>query len=240
MPHTFAFIDLLSWGRVGKSIIMKKLLYFIAVLLISCEKDSSYAPQDQNILTAVDLGLSVKWANMNIGASSPEEYGNYYAWGETTVKTYYDWDTYKWGRPGNFTKYNFLKDWGIVDNKGVLDLVDDVAHVKLGGKWRMPTKDEWAELKSQCTYKKAIQNGVKGLLVTGKNGNSIFLPAAGYKSKDEVSISHEGYYWSSSLHLEGGGVLEADCGRIYPESWMIYSDVPYVRHIGFPVRPVLE
>ena len=113
-------------------------------------------PNAGNILVngyeAVDLGLSVRWATCNVGANSPEEYGGYYAWGETEEKKDYNWDTYKWckGSYNTFTKYCTNGSYGLIDNKIELDAEDDVAHVKLGGDWRMPTFDEIKELIEKC------------------------------------------------------------------------------------------
>ena len=134
---------------------------------------------------AIDLGLSVLWATCNLGTSgfvsSPEEYGAYYAWGETGTKSNYSWETYKWcnGSSTTLTKYNTYSNYGIVDNKTELDPADDVAHVKLGGKWRMPTEEEWTELRTKCVWKETYNfngSGIFGEVVTAPNGNSIFLP----------------------------------------------------------------
>jgi hypothetical protein len=151
---------------------------------------------------AVDLGLSVKWATMNVGANAPEEYGDYFAWGETEPKDYYDWSTYKWcnGSKNTLTKYCTKSKYGTVDNKTVLDLEDDAAHANWGGAWRMPTFDEIQELKSECSWEWTTQNSVNGYEVTGPNGNSIFLPAAGYRWSGGLSgAGSYGLYWSSSL-----------------------------------------
>ena len=133
----------------------------------------------------VDLGLSVKWATCNVGADSPEEYGDYYAWGETETKSsYYE---------GNSETY----DENIDDITGT---DRDVAHVKWGGSWRMPTADEFEELMDNCDYKWTTLNGVwGGRFTSNKNGNSIFLPATGFyegKSLEESGVY--GYYWSST------------------------------------------
>ena len=151
---------------------------------------------------AVDLGLSVKWATHNVGATKPEEYGGYYAWGETEEKEDYSWSTYKWcnGSEDTLTKYCTSSSCGAVDNKTVLDPEDDVAHVKWGGDWRMPTTEEQRELLDNCTWEWTTQNGVNGYKVTGPNGNSIFLPAAGYRNGTDVYLrGNYGYYWSGSL-----------------------------------------
>lgn len=151
---------------------------------------------------AVDLGLPsrLKWATCNVGASSPEEYGGYYAWGEIEEKNDYSWSTYKWcnGSQYTLTKYCMDSNYGTVDNKTVLDPEDDVAHVKWGGTWRMPTYAELDELLNYCTWTWTTQNGVNGYKVTGYNGNSIFLPAAGCRYEAEVyDRGRLGGYWSS-------------------------------------------
>lgn len=150
----------------------------------------------------VDLGLSVCWATTNIGASNEGDYGNYYAWGETAIKNDYRWSTYKYcrGSETTLTKYCTSSDYGTVDNKTQLDLIDDVARQVWGGKWRMPTYIELNELNTQCTWTWTTQNGHKGYLVTGPNGKSIFLPAAGFRSGTSLlSDGSYGSYWSSSL-----------------------------------------
>ncbi len=150
---------------------------------------------------AVDLGLSVKWANMNVGATTPEGYGNYYAWGETSAKETYNWSTYFDTNDGGstFAKYNNEGD------KKVLDPEDDAAHVNWGGSWRMPTKGEWQELLDNCTWTWTTQNGINGYKVTsnkaGYTDKFIFLPAAGSRLYGSAldGVGSFGYYWSSSL-----------------------------------------
>lgn len=204
-----------------------------AKLMVTCK--------DANHVHAVDLGLSVKWACCNVGATKPEEYGGYYAWGETEEKSDYTWKTYKWcnGSYDSMTKYCTYSNYGRVDNKTVLDPEDDVAHVKWGGSWRMPTLEEQKELLNECTWKWTELNGVNGCKVTGPNGNSIFLPAAG----DRVGTKFfnggtGGYYWSSSLYDYRG-----DCvyslyfgGRVVGDHGWHY----YHRDDGLSVRPVCE
>lgn len=190
---------------------------------------------------AVDMGLSVKWASCNIGASKPEDYGDYYAWGETTTKSTYNWSTYTLcgGSENAMTKYCTKSSYGTVDNKTVLDPEDDVAHVKLGGKWRMPTDAEWTELRdtNNCDWAWTTINGVNGRLVTSKKtGNSIFLPAAGYR--DNGNLGNAGFlggYWSSSLRTDG------PLGAWYVS--FLSADVirtNYYRYYGRSVRPVSE
>ena len=221
----------------------------MAAVFAACEKNepndnssgSVSAPTGtENGHGYVDLGLpsDTKWATCNVGATSPEKYGNYYAWGETTPKDYYDWDTYKWcnGSYDTLTKYNTKSSYGTVDNKTVLDPEDDAAAVNWGGAWRMPTKDEWKELIDNCTWTCTTRNGVAGYTVKSNlNGNSIFLPAAGYRGNDGLGrAGFGGDYWSSSLYTG------------YPfNAWDVYFDSDDVgrsylnRCYGQSVRPVL-
>ena len=200
--------------------------------------DTPVTPPAETQYEAVDLGLSVKWATFNVGASKPEEYGGYYAWGETEEKENYDWNTYKWcnGSDYTMTKYCTYSSYGTVDYKTVLDPEDDVAHVKWGGSWRMPTKAEQDELRNNCTWTWTTQNGVKGYKVTSKtNGNSIFLPAAGFRYGSGLNYSGSyGFYWSSSLH-EG-----CSYNAYYLVFYSGYYDWNYLncRYYGFSVRPV--
>ena len=199
---------------------------------------------DSNGHEYVDLGLpsGLKWATMNVGATKPEEYGDYFAWGETEPKPKdnYSWSTYKLelgtGDNGPFSKYNTISSYGTVDNKAVLDPEDDAVHVNWAGSWRMPTDAEWTELRTKCTWTWTTQNGVKGRKVTGRNGNSIFLPAAGYRDVTWLyNVGSFGNYWSSSLYTD------------YPyRAWSVLfgSDLVcrnyYSRYYGRSVRPVSE
>ena len=189
----------------------------------------------------VDLGLSVKWATMNVGASSPEDYGDYFAWGETSTQSTYNWSTYKWcnGSLSTLTKYNTSSSYGtIVDNKTQLELTDDAARANWGGSWRMPTDAEMTELRSNCTWTWTTQNSVKGYKVTSKKSgytnNSIFLPAAGYRDDSSLcSAGISGYYWSSSLCTDSPNL-----------AWSVDFNSNFVsrdygkRGYGHSVRPV--
>ena len=185
----------------------------------------------------VDLGLSVKWATFNVGANKPEDYGDYFAWGETEPKTTYDWSNYKWcnGSDMTLTKYNTNSDYGIVDNKITLELSDDAAHVNWGGSWRMPTITEQNELREHCTWTWTTQNGVNGYKVTSnKNGNSIFLPAAGYRLDSSLSdAGSNGYCWSSSIYTYGTSFAY----YLYFYSSNVGRNGQYRRY-GLSVRPV--
>lgn len=151
----------------------------------------------------VDLGLSVKWATMNVGATSPEGYGDYFAWGETEPKTEYSWANYSLceGTETTMTKYCTNSQYGNVDNKTTLDMTDDAAHVNMGGNWRMPTDAEISELGSNTTwYWTQLGNGVSGYTLVSKiNQHSIFLPAAGYMTTTKDGVNTYGYYWTCSI-----------------------------------------
>ena len=187
----------------------------------------------------VDLGLSVKWATCNVGATKPEEYGDYFAWGETKPKSEYSSDTYIYCRGKIFEKllkYN-KTERGTKDGKTVLDLSDDAARANWGGSWRMPTNAEFQELIDKCTWTWTTVNGKIGYKVVSKsNGNSIFLPAAGYRY--DTSLSHAGsygYYWSGSL----GECYSFNARDLYFNSDSHSTDYGN-RGYGRSVRPVLR
>jgi hypothetical protein len=150
----------------------------------------------------VDLGLSVMWATRNVGATTEWYEGNYFACGETSGKSNYTWSTYKWcnGTSSSLTKYNNNSSYGTVDNKRVLDPEDDAAIANWGGKWRMPTKEEFEELKTNCTWEWTTNNGKNGYLVTsnkpGYTDRSIFLPAAGYRQQGVFSSPTTGGWYA--------------------------------------------
>jgi len=210
---------------------------------IAVTQDAIDEPQYEEIdgHAYVDLGLpsGLLWATMNVGASSPEDYGDYFAWGETEAKDDFSWSTYKWcnGSYTSLTKYNFDSSYGTVDNKTVLDLSDDAAQANWGGSWRMASKDEWQEIKDNCTWTWTTQDVHNGYKVTSKsNGNSIFLPAAGFRHDTSLDDTGSyGYYCSSSLS-------ESDPFRavnLYFGSGGVGSGNIY-RYCGQSVRPVLQ
>lgn len=191
---------------------------------------------------AVDMGTSVKWAAYNLGATKPEEYGGYYAWGETQTKTIYRWITYKWcnGGSNKLTKYcptdmaNYWDGSGSPDGKTVLDLEDDAARANWNDPWRMPTYEEWKELGKGCLWEWTTYEGFYGeMIYCFENGNSIFLPAAGYRSSDLSDVGSYGYYWSSSLYLDSPYYAWHMSFRS-DDDYRIYND----RFFGFSVRPV--
>lgn len=191
----------------------------------------------------VDLGLSVMWATCNVGAEYPEEYGNFFAWGEIEPKTEYTWANYKYGSsPTSISKYSTSANSGIVDNKVILDLWDDAAYMNWGGKWRMPTREEVEELVKNTTWTWITQNGVAGCRITSHiNGNEIFLPATGYyNGTDYFGNGTNASMWASSLWPNGAhwgtGIAfnSTDSTSNGPQFW------GFQRYNGDPVRPVLD
>ena len=189
----------------------------------------------------VDLGLpsGTKWATCNVGATNPEDYGSYYAWGETTIKENYDWITYRYclGSSNTLTKYCNYASYGyngFTDNLITLEANDDAATANWGSGWRMPTYDEMNELYNNCTHEWTTQNGVNGRLFIGTNGNSIFLPAAGSRyGSDLDGVGYGGNYWSSSRCT--GNPDNARYFFFYSDGCSMYD---YYRFCGLSVRPV--
>ena len=179
------------------------------------------------------------WATCNIGANSPEEYGDYFAWGETAPKDDYNWSNYKWcnGTLNTWTMYSTRSSYGykgFVDNKTVLDPEDDAACVNWGSSWRMPTTEQEQELYENCSSSWTVRDGVNGRLFIGPNGNTMFLPAAGGRSGASFSdVGSVGSYWSRILFSIGpysAYYLYFDSGNVRGGS--IY------RYCGFAVRAV--
>lgn len=206
-------------------------------IFVSCKKNN-VEPSGYGTHEYVELGLpsGTLWATCNIGAESPEDYGDYFAWGETTPKDNYDWSTYKWcnGSYNTITKYNINPTFGAVDNKTILELSDDAAHVNWGGNWRIPTKDEMYELIKNCTWECAIKKGVNGRNVIGPNGNSIFLPAGGYCTLG-CSVGLDGYYWTSSLYAEDSSGAS---NLLFYSDGVFLNSMSFTRTLGQFVRPV--
>lgn len=222
----------------------------LSLTISSCKDQTIYNGHEY-----VDLGLSVKWATCNVGAQNPEDYGGFFAWGETESKSTFLWENYRFYVSGDypvelvtadnklrFSKYTFDQTYhDSIDNKTILDLSDDVAHVQWGGNWRMPTKEESKELIDDCTWTWTIVNGVNGYKVTsnkpGYTDRSIFLPAAG-AIFDTIprQVGSYGAYWINSLQTErtipdiNACTMEFHKGQI-KEYWIW-------RVQGLPVRPV--
>ena len=179
---------------------------------------------------AIHLGIGVKFACCNVGASSPEEYGGYYAWGETEEKDYYDKSTYKY--------YNSLTGYTSLGSD-ISGTQYDVAHVKWGGGWHMPSYDQLGLLTSKCTSTWTSVNGVYGRKVTGPNGASIFLPAAGSRWNDYTYyVGSDGYYWSSTkypdYHPDNAYSLGFGPGYVGPGTFNYV--INYVKYLGLTVR----
>lgn len=197
------------------------LMALVCMMMVSCKPDGSDGKHEGH--GYVDLGLSVKWATCNVGASKPEDFGNYYAWGETTTKSSYT--------ESNSKTYG-KKMGDIAGNSSY-----DAATANWGGSWRMPTKAEMQELIDKCTWTWTTQNGVNGYNVKGPNGNGIFLPAAGCRGGSSLdSAGSGGDYWSST---------PCDYGRDYYAYGLYFGSDgqgmgDYYRCYGLSVRPVVE
>ena len=185
----------------------------------------------------VDLGLpsGTLWATCNVGASFPEDYGAYFAWGETEPKLVYNWSTYKWceGSENTLTKYCCESQYGyngFVDNKTVLEPEDDAAYVNWGPSWRIPNSSQHIELRDKCSWLWTTRNGVSGCLVTGPNGNSIFLPAASLFGFSDVM----GAYWSCQLPFYDQGAYAVNLN--FDES--VVHLCTWYRRLGHSVRAV--
>lgn len=217
----------------------KNLWNFVAFLLFStmclgfvaCGDDKDEPKDNDGASTkgieAIDLGLSVKWANCNVGADKPEAFGNYFAWGEIEPKSNYSRSNYSWYQDGKF-----INPGGLTDISGS---EYDVAHVKWGGKWRMPTSSEVSELVNRCIWKSTTLNNVNVYQVTGPSGKSIFLPAALRMDGSSLN-SYEGddLYWASTKTDNGAGalVMQYNDEEHWASSWSPWD--------GGVVRPVSD
>ena len=212
--------------------------YLAYPLTLASQMPEINCNQTTDCMEPVDLGLSVLWATCNVGAAYPEDYGDYFAWGETATKTDYSWTTYKYckGTYKTMTKYCTNRGYGyngFTDNKTILDPEDDAATVNWGGAWRMPTEEEFTELSEKCQWTWTTQNEVNGYKVVGPNGNSIFLPASGWVDGTSLNgVDWNGLYWSSSLNRTSYA-YNVDFGWTGTPS-MFGSD----RFFGMSVRPV--
>ncbi len=216
------------------------------ISIISANSDNSVKSNGHQY---VDLGLpsGTLWATCNVGALTPEQFGNYYAWAETSPKDIYNWETYEWcngtvcnNSNNTLTKYCLEGGWGSMDGKSVIEPGDDVAQTNWGGDWRIPTEAEVLELINNCESKWETVNGVKGRTFTGVNGKSIFLPAAGSKEKAEY-YSGDGQYWTSSLSTTGGHSSNAKHMEFTRSSIELFEEALYgaIRYYGLTVRPVI-
>lgn len=243
----------------GVDVDYNKAVYWYKKAAEQGDKDAQSALDDlvvsstQNGYEYVDLGLSVKWATCNVGASNPWEYGGYYQWAGTqdvsSTSINLDWNNcpYHTGSDkfSGWTRYiasNSSHYWsgsGSPDNKKSLNPSDDVAYAKLGSSWRMPTEDEWRELKEKCTWTYTTVNGVKGQKVTsnipGYTDRSIFLPATGYRNGDNLyEAGTNGYYWSSTTDT----YPYMACDIYFSGECSYVTESFHERFYGLSVRPV--
>ena len=193
----------------------------------------------------VDLGLpsGTRWATCNVGSTTPEGYGDYFAWGETTSNEDYSWSTYRYCNGSYTTLIKYCNDSsygnnGFTDELTTLDASDDVATANWGAGWRMPTNDELEELQTNCTMTWITQNEVSGYLFSGSNGNSIFMPAAGQQLGDTPNYvdlyGSYGHYWSSSLNA----AVPSYAWNFYFNSGFYSVQQTTSRCAGLTVRPV--
>lgn len=190
-----------------------------------CEIDSiRFEMPEEDPYGWVDLGLSVLWATCNVGASTPEEYGEYYAWGETEMKESYTTDNYMYYSNGTYIKLP----------NNIANTEYDAAHTKRTYTWRMPTQAEMDELATRCTWKWTSQKGVNGYLVVGPSGNSIFLPAAGHMRDVPINIGFTGFYWSATDDTSSPAKATYLNFAAPDQHWTTY------RAYGMPIRAVKE
>lgn len=189
---------------------------------------------------AVDLGLSVKWASCNLGATAPEQRGGYYAWGELEEKKNYDiWSDVKYRLMDTVTMRYDGRSHGTKPLKNHLKDDDDIVHFMFGGKWRMPTKAECEELVNKCVKEKCTMNKVLGFKFTGPNGNSIFLPLTGYKSGKKVVFDYNsGHYISRDLYYDGDYLAHTIFYGINFYQERVTDSFSYRADLGFSIRPV--
>ena len=197
---------------MNRSLRMVLVLTLMAVLAVRCTPEQPIDNGDTvDEHEYVDLGLpsGVLWATCNVGAESPEAFGDYFAWAETQPKAVYDWKSYRYGdfciERYDLTKYctdSLYGADGFADYKSILEPEDDAATVNWGEEWRTPTSEEWEELMQYTSAVRTTLNDVGGWLLTADNGNAIFLPAAGYWWDDILNAAGIGVYWSSLVNKD--------------------------------------
>jgi hypothetical protein len=215
------------------------ILMLATALFAGCEKNEDLG----NVGDWVDLGLpsGLLWAERNVGATLTEDYGHYFAWGETQPKDVYDWSTYRYCNGGSdqLTMYCGNSEYGyegFTDNLTILQPGDDAATANWGDGARTPTKEEWEELISHTTVQWTTRKGVEGRLLTGSNGNKLFLPASGYYRNGSLrGTGIRGYYWSSSLLTDNPGKA---CNFFFNSDDQRMADND--RYNGYSVRAVRQ
>lgn len=189
-------------NRIAKLTITMMLAVAI-MIIVGCKKEETSSQPIGDTHEYVDLGLpsGTLWATCNVGANCPEDIGDYFAWGEIAPKDLYDWESYPYGsfnsETGSFRMIKYCPD----DSLMVLELSDDAARACWGENWCMATKEEWEELYQKTTFEWTTVNGVEGRLMTGPNGNTMFLPATGFRQDGELLCPGLGIYWSNTRHL---------------------------------------
>lgn len=195
---------------------------------------------DNNHPHMIDLGLDdgTLWACCNLGAFSPEESGDYFAWGETIPKNFYSWDTYQWseGSAYSITKYNYNTSYGTIDDRFELDLEDDAAYINWGSNWHVPSIDQIRFLVSGTTHERATVDGVNGFILKGKNGNTIFLPDAGSMQYDEFHEDRS--YWTRTLDYAESFSEPSNAIKVNFTDDGGLMRCHYPRRNGYPIRPV--
>lgn len=190
----------------------------------------------------VDMGTGVKWATTNIGANTPEEFGDYFAWGELAPKDEYTWENYEHRNKKSGSDYMIPENFVNGDGDNLeFEPKYDAARKLWGGSWRMPTQSEIRALRTGTTKEWVEQYGVNGYLLTSKTtGGQIFLPAAGYKEdKKTIYVGDHGYYWSSSMF----DLMEGESYHLYfknTKSSQRFEPGFYPARLGFPIRPVTD
>lgn len=249
--------------------LMKKIYYLLASLLLVPFIDAfgSFGSENGHDYIDLELPSGTLWATANVGANMPEAYGDYFAWGEIEPKKTYSWSNYKYGtNESSITKYccdSVVGKDGFVDGKTMLEAADDVAHVKWGGRWTMPTEDQWKELSTQCywvwtenyggtgsngyiVYKAKRRDdkgaraykGTKPVELYSMSDVHIFLPATGCRFEETLSYSGSyGYYWASVLDTNE----DTQYGALYVgfRAASVYHNY-YYRYYGHAVRPVIN
>lgn len=221
--------------------------FSLALFMVACGGISPELEQTsgtENGHEYVDLGLSVMWAPYNVGAAAIDEYGDLFAWGEVETKDFFGTDNYIHGRNLRsrmfYTKYCFNSSDGNIDNLTTLEPEDDAAHVQWGGTWRLPTEEEWNELRTNCTWTRKRENGKKGWQAKGPNGKSVFFPLAGWQIwKVHDDINSSGSYRSSTLSPEYSSatyiaLFDWGDGDEDPDVYWSYGS----RETGASIRPV--
>ena len=223
------------------------LLLMMVVLFVGCQPENNLndGGENQSVYNGheyVDLGLpsGTLWAACNVGADKPEEYGDYFAWGETQPKSSYYWSTYYYcdGERDRLTKYCYDSVYGnngFTDHLTILEAIDDAATVNWGEGWRTPTREEWGELFSNTDKEFSMINDVEGWLFTAPNGNNLFLPCADWLSGEVESRTFSGVYWSSSFVDFFTGPDYAWC---YYFGWNSCKIQSVERSLGLSVRPI--